>query len=57
MKSMVIKHGLAVADIGKGELSSAMEGLNLVTGVVRRPVTMQIHASLVRPGKVKDSQE
>ena len=57
MKSMVIKHGLAVADIGKGELSSAMESLNLVTGVVRRPVTMQIHASLVRPGKVKDSRE
>ena len=29
---MIIKHGLTVADIGKGELSASLEGLQLVTG-------------------------
>ena len=35
---MIIKHGLTVADIGKGELSASLEGLQLVTGIVLPPL-------------------
>ena len=38
MKSMIVKHGLTVSDVGKGELSAALEGLGLVTGVVLPPL-------------------
>ena len=39
-----ISTGRAVADIGKGELAAAMEGLNLITGVLLPPVSGALYS-------------
>jgi hypothetical protein len=46
---MIVKHGLAVADIGKGELASAMEGLTLITGILLPPVSGALYNWFLHP--------
>ena len=51
MKSMIVKHGTLVsgATIGNGELASAMEGLNLITGILLPPVSGALYNFFLHP--------
>ena len=51
MKSMIVKHGTLVSgsSVGKGELASAMEGLNLITGILLPPVSGALYNLFLHP--------
>ena len=51
MKSVIVKHGTLVAGgtVGKGELASAMEGLNLITGILLPPISGALYNWFLHP--------